>query len=125
MRPGKITAPPPDRSSLFHNCLHELCGVLLAAWKGIIGEGHIWTYKDIAFKTQPIPELHATLYCYSIFNHHITFDEYLVTDIAIISHLRTGQQVCEPPDSAAGTNGYTLINEGVAVDKSGCVDGHG
>jgi hypothetical protein len=105
--------------------LHKVSRIAFAARKWIISKGDIWAYEYVIFHPQAIPELYTALDRDTITNFYISFNEYVLTDIAVVSHLRTSQQVCKPPNTGEGANGYAIINKGFQMDKSGRVYGHG
>jgi hypothetical protein len=87
--PGRMVAPPPDRSAGL-NSRHRKSGrILLTARVAVVGEGHVGADENVVLDTETIPELHAGFHRNAISNHHIILNEAMRTDIAAGTNLCT------------------------------------
>src|SRR5262245_22967752 len=87
-----------DRCMVFDDRLHEARGPRFGPWKRVIGEGRIWTDKDLVAKAHPIPELNPSLDRDRIAYDHVVFDKHAVADIAIPTDSRAWEHVGERPN---------------------------
>lgn len=112
--PGRITAPPPDRSALANGGDREAVRVDLGAREFVVGERDVRADEDIVLDAQAIPELHPALDRGAVADDHIVFDENLRADVAVTADPGPGQDDDELPEGAARADpGGVHIRSGV------------
>ncbi len=102
--PGRMVAPPPDRSTGFNGRDRKGGRVLFAAREGIIGKGDVGSYEDVVLNTQTIPELNAGFDRNTVPDEHIVLDENVGTDVAVGSDAGAGEDYDKLPDAGVGAD---------------------
>jgi hypothetical protein len=86
-----------------------------APWAEVVGKNCVWPDEDIILNHQAIPKRDAAFDRDPIAYAHITFDEGLVTDIAIAANDRARQYMHKCPYSCATADGDIGLNNGTLV----------
>jgi hypothetical protein len=100
--PGRIIGT--DRGSTLHRRPRKFLQSLLRARKRIVGEGDIGTNENIVGNLNSIPNLHTAFHSDSISHDNVILDEYIRTNIALRTNLRTRQHDTELPNPCPLTN---------------------
>ena len=87
-----------DRRMVFDDRLHEARRTRFGPWKAIVGEGRIWTDKDLVAKPHPVPQLNPALDRGRIAYDHVVFDKHAIADIAIPTDSRAREHVRKCPN---------------------------
>lgn len=104
IRPGKITAPPPDGCAFANSCDREMIRIGLRARELVIGKGNVGADEHVILDTQAIPELNSILDGDPITHDDIVFDKDLGANVAVASNPGIGQHDDELPDSGSCTD---------------------
>ncbi len=102
--PGRMVAPPPDRSAGFNRRHRKGRWVLLAAWKGVVGEGDIGADEDVILDAQAIPKLHARFHRDAVADDHVVLNEDVGANVAVGADASVAEDYDELPDAGVGTN---------------------
>lgn len=102
--PGRMVAPPPDRSAGFNGRCRKGGRVLLAAREGVVGEGDVGADEDVVPDAQAVPELDAGFHRDAVANDDVVLDEGVGADVAISADMGIGKDDDELPDAGVGTD---------------------
>ena len=104
VRPGRMVAPPPDRSAGFNRRHREGGWILLAARKRVIGEGDIGADEDVVLDAQAIPKLHAGFHRDAVADDYVILYEDVGADVAVGPDAGVAEDYDELPDAGFGTD---------------------
>jgi hypothetical protein len=76
----------------------------LGSRERIIRKCCVWTHEHVIAELQPVPQLDSTFDGDTVTYHDIIFDEHVITDIAILAELRSGQDMRKRPDAGPSSN---------------------
>ena len=97
--PGRMVAPPPDRSAGFNGRDRKGGRVLLAAREGVVGEGNVGADEDVVFDAQAVPELYAGFHRDAVADDDFVLDEDVGADVAVSTDAGVGEDDDELPDA--------------------------
>lgn len=104
---------------------------MLAPRKWVIGEGCIWSDKDVVFDVDPVPKLYTGLYRDAIGDSNVIFYENVVAQVDVGANGSARQEMGERPNSSAwsdsvgldtcvGVDVCTGMGHGTSVRKERC-----
>lgn len=99
--PGRMVAPPPDRSAGFNGRYRKGCRVLLATREGVVGEGDVGADEDVVLDAQAVPELNAGFHRDTVADDDVVLDEDVGADVAVGTDAGVGEDDDELPDAGA------------------------
>ena len=102
--PGRMVAPPPDRSAGFNGRYWKGRRVLLTAREGVVGEGDVGTDENVVLDAQAVPELNAGLHCDTVADDDVVLDEHVRADVAVGADAGVGEDDHELPDFSIRPN---------------------
>ena len=102
--PGRMVAPPPDRSAGFNGRDRESGRVVLAAREGVVGEGDVGADEDVVLDAQAVPELNAGFHRDAVADDDVVLDEDVGAEVAVGADAGVGEDDDELPDASVGAD---------------------